>query len=525
LVVRCFVGLFEVVVEDLLGRIGRLRTRSGKVVETPAFLPVINPIRQDIPASWIAENLRAEIVITNAYILYKRLRNEVLEKTVHGILEFNGVVMTDSGGYQILEYGEVDVGPEDIAVFEEAIKTDIAVPLDIPTGLSSREQAVESVEKTLRNLETTIRILAERSEKHALWVGTVQGGVHLDLVRFCAEKVREMGFDMYALGSPTPLMESYRFSKLFEVLFTAKSTLGYDKPLHLFGAGHPMMFAFAVALGVDTFDSASYYLYAEDDRYMTGTGTIRLDRLDYLVCECPICSNITIEELKKLPRKERVELIAKHNLYVCFREVAEIKQAIKDGRLVELLEIKARSHPSLYQAFREVVLRKDIVEVMEHHTPLYSRRGINIYDDLSLKRPEVRRARRKLLENFFKNREVEYALLLPINLNISKRRLEELLSKHGVKEVDILLYGGPYGLLPLELRYTYPFAQTEFPKHLSCEEDVVETVVQQIRESRYRNILLLEGRGVYIREAAKKIEEKLREVGVKVEVLYIDRES
>ncbi|MEM3953384.1 MAG: hypothetical protein QXP74_08275, partial [Nitrososphaerota archaeon] len=66
---------------------------------------------------------------------------------------------------------------------------------------------------------------------------------------------------------------------------------------------------------------------------------------------------------------------------------------------------------------------------------------------------------------------------------------------------------------------------TEFPKHLSCEEDVVETVVQQIRESRYRNILLLEGRGVYIREAAKKIEEKLREVGVKVEVLYIDRES
>ena len=175
--------MFEILAGDLLGRIGRLRVRD-KVAETPLFLPVINPVTQSISARWMKENLRAEAVITNAYIIFKRLRERALEEGVHGILDFDGIIMTDSGGYQVLEYGDVEAGPEEIALFEEEIGTDIAVPLDIPTGICGREKAEETVEKTLKNVEITLNILRERGIRRALWAAPIQGGTHLDPVSY-----------------------------------------------------------------------------------------------------------------------------------------------------------------------------------------------------------------------------------------------------------------------------------------------------------------------------------------------------
>ena len=202
--------MFEVLAEDLLGRIGRLKIRN-KQAETPLFLPVINPITQSISAKWMKENLRAEAVITNAYIIFKRLREKTLQEGVHRILDFDGIIMTDSGGYQVLEYGDVEATPEEIALFEEGIRTDIAVPLDIPTGICGKEKAEETVEKTLKNVEITLNVLKERGVRRALWAAPIQGGIHLDLLQRCAEIEKEMGFDLYALGSPPPLMEGHRF--------------------------------------------------------------------------------------------------------------------------------------------------------------------------------------------------------------------------------------------------------------------------------------------------------------------------
>ena len=513
--------MFEVAVEDLLGRIGRLKTKSGKKIETPVFLPVINPVTQDISAKWMKENLGAEIVITNAYILYKRLRDEVLSKTVHGVLSFDGIVMTDSGGYQILEYGGVEASPQEIALFEEEIKTDIAVPLDVPTGLSDRKHAEESVDKTLKNLEETLKILDSRGARNCLWVGTIQGGTHLDLLTYCAEKVKKMNFDMYALGSPTPLMEGYKFSKLFEMIITAKTSIEYGKPLHLFGAGHPMIFSFIIALGVDMFDSASYYLYAKDGRYFTETGTMKLDKMDYLPCSCPICSETSIQELMELPMKDRVDAIAKHNLYVCFREIAEIKQAIKDGRLFELLEIRARSHPNLYHAFKELMNNERLLEIMEQHTPIYSRRGLNFYDTLSLNRPEARRARRRLLENIFKEREKKNAILIPYTMKVNLQKLEKALPEAAISEYDLLLYGSPYGLIPIEIKYVYPFSQTVFPPSLILEEQVVDVVIRQIYNAGYREIVIVEARNKYLKEAIYRVVEKLGEKGIQVKTISL----
>src|SRR3972149_4959378 len=124
---------FEVKEKDLLARIGKLKTKSG-TVETPLLFPVINPSIQPIPPKRLREKFGFEAVITNAYILRKRFQNRPIDEGLHKFLDYNGVVMTDSGAYQILVYGGVEVSQAEIVEYQERIGSDIATILDIPTG-------------------------------------------------------------------------------------------------------------------------------------------------------------------------------------------------------------------------------------------------------------------------------------------------------------------------------------------------------------------------------------------------------
>ena len=140
--------MFEVVKCDLAGRIGVLHTAHGRV-GTPAFVPVVHPVRQAIPAADVAA-VGFDMVITNAYISMRRHGDAATRRGIHGIIGYDGPVMTDSGGYQVLEYGDVSVEPEDMAAYEESIGADVAVPLDRPTGMGlRREEAEQSVSHTL----------------------------------------------------------------------------------------------------------------------------------------------------------------------------------------------------------------------------------------------------------------------------------------------------------------------------------------------------------------------------------------
>ena len=97
--------MFEIIKSDLCGRIGILHSNHGKI-ETPAFVPVIHPVKQTIPLKKIRE-IGFDLVITNAYITRNSYGNEAIDKGIHNIIKFDGSIMTDSGGYQVLEYGDV----------------------------------------------------------------------------------------------------------------------------------------------------------------------------------------------------------------------------------------------------------------------------------------------------------------------------------------------------------------------------------------------------------------------------------
>jgi len=253
---------FELRSRDLLGRIGRLKTKGG-VVETPALLPVVNPLSQPMPPRRMMEEFRCRVLITNAYIIKKHFGDDP-ELEVHRLLDYDGVVATDSGAYQILVYGGVETTPDEIIAYQKRINSDIAVILDVPTGWDvSRSRAEWTVEETLRRAEAALPLI---EDDDILWVGPVQGGGYLDLVERSARIVGAMPFPIYALGSPTQVMERYLFTVLVDMIMAAKRNLPPDRPLHLFGAGHPMMFSLAVALGCDMFDSAAYAIYARKDR-------------------------------------------------------------------------------------------------------------------------------------------------------------------------------------------------------------------------------------------------------------------
>ncbi|OYT46872.1 MAG: tRNA guanosine(15) transglycosylase TgtA [Desulfurococcales archaeon ex4484_42] len=481
---------FEIRDKDLAGRIGVLETKHGKV-ETPIFLPVINPVRQerDLPLSEIA-NMGFNAIITNAYILYRNYGREVSKVGVHKFLGFNGVVMTDSGAYQLMRYGSIDVSPEDIVKYQIEIGSDIGVILDIPTTYEvSYDEAKFSVEETLRRAMEVLRYV---KDSEVLWVLPVQGGIHIDLVEYSAKEASKFSeYSMYAVGSPVTLLEQYRFEKIVEMVFVAKKYLPLDKPLHLFGAGHPLIIPFAVALGVDTFDSASYVLYARDERVMTYSGTVKLSELSYLPCNCPVCSKYGVEELKELSKDERVKLIAKHNLYMLQLEIRRVKQAIKEGRLWEYLEERSRSHPSARRAFNELLKYVEFLEKLDPRTR-GNIRALFLYDSTSLRRPELTRLKSYVVTGFKLYKEGSDVVLIPANPLLKPFNKAEtfmkLLEKRPSLESGNVFFIIPFlGLVPIELAETYPSSQFEMPLNVSKEviDDLLNTIKAFLEKRRH----------------------------------------
>ena len=114
----------------MLARLGRIKTKSGPI-ETPTLLPVVNPGIQLISPRTLKEEFKCSAIITNAYIIKRRFGADAIAEGIHTLLDFDGPLMTDSGAYQILIYGEVDVRPAEIVTYQEKISADIATILDI----------------------------------------------------------------------------------------------------------------------------------------------------------------------------------------------------------------------------------------------------------------------------------------------------------------------------------------------------------------------------------------------------------
>ena len=453
---------YEIKDVDLAGRIAKLRTAHG-VLETPYLFPVIDPTRQEVKLDFLREH-GFNAFITNAYLFYRRNKGKI--RSIHQSLNWNKIIMTDSGGYQILIYGDVEIDNKTIVDYQRRIGSDIAVILDIPTGSHmDKQEAFKSIEETFRRAVEALPII---QDSDALWVLPIQGAPYKDLVIYSSVRAWKYPYHIHALGSPTVLLEKYEYSRLVELVALARIHLPPNKPLHVFGVGHPMIIPFLVALGADLFDSASYVLYARDGRYMVSGGTKRIEELSYFPCSCPVCSKYTPHELYEMNSDNRIKLLALHNIYKLMEEINRVKQAIKEGRLWEYLESRSKEHPSLRSAF-EVI--KKYLWYIEKYTP-YSKaspRALLLYDYDSIYNPKLKLFRKNVMKYVVK--ASKRILLLPA---ISKPYKDQVFVDKVLKYIrfryeEIFFYNPFLGIIPWGLTEIYPVFQHEEPSILSLD--------------------------------------------------------
>ena len=447
--------LFEISKTDLAGRIGSIHTNHGKI-ETPAYVPVIHPVKQTIPSKKIKE-IGFDLVITNAYITRNGYGDEAIKKGIHNIIDFDRAIMTDSGGYQVLEYGDVEVSPPEMASFEKGILTDFAIPLDKPTGFGMPIKKAEAYVK--HTLQVSKKTLEDSEDNGQIWIGPIQGGEHFDLVAKSTKSLVKMGFQMLALGSPVEFMESYEYRLLAQMIVAAKKQMPHSIPLHLFGAGHPLTIPFAIALGCDTFDSASYMLYAKKHRYITDDGTRYLKDITVFPCNCEICSKYTPDEFRSLEATEKINQLAIHNLHAIKLEVDKVKQAIHEGRLWEYVIKKARAHPKLFEM---IEVMTENYEFLGLGTPKFKEKAIFLYDKEDQFRPEVQSFHNTVRR--FKSNKKKIVIIKEYNTKPGYLSPQYVGLKKKFKDFDsiqVCQYNPHLGLIPIEISDIFPAAHHE----------------------------------------------------------------
>jgi 7-cyano-7-deazaguanine tRNA-ribosyltransferase len=270
--------------------------------------------------------------------------------------------------------------------------------------------------------------------------GPVQGGIFLDLREKAGRETGELGFSFCPIGAVVPLMESYRYPELVRVVMAAKKGIPPSACIHLFGAGHPAMFAIAVAMGCDVFDSAAYALYAKDRRYLTPQGSYRLDELSELPCACKVCRSYSAQEIRE--SDDVVRLLSLHNLAVSLAEISHVRQAITEGTLWELVDDRCRSHPQLLRGFRELLRYSERLareDRVSKHRFFY--RG-----EESCERTEVITYQDRLCR-----------------LSLSGRVLIAMDGKAREGYDTVLFFKPPFGPYHPALQETFPIGQSEIP--------------------------------------------------------------
>ncbi len=341
-------GLFEVTVRDGRARLGKLHTKHG-VLETPALLPVINPNIRTIEPREMWDRYGIGALITNSYIIWKhdKLKQIATTNGVHELLNYPGVIMTDSGTFQSYVYGDVEVGVEEIVEFQRSIGVDIATMLDVFSRPDMKHSEVSAaVEETLERSQLSVD-----TAQDTMLNGPIQGGLFPELRKKSAMEMSKFDFSVHPIGGIVPIMEQQRYREYAKIMLSTLPFLPSNRPVHMFGCGHPMLFPMSIALGADLFDSAAYALFARDGRILTPWGTEKLEGLIEWPIIMPCISSYTPEEVRKMDKDDRMKLLSKYNLEITLAELSRCRQAVRDGNIWRLVEQRSHQHPALRDAF------------------------------------------------------------------------------------------------------------------------------------------------------------------------------
>lgn len=355
---------FDLIATDGPARRARLRFPRGSV-ETPAFMPVgtYGTVKGMLPRD--IREIGAQILLGNTFHLMLRPGTEVVRAhgDLHDFMQWDGPILTDSGGFQVFSLGDlrriseegvsfrspvdgapVSLSPEKSMAVQRKLGSDIVMIFDECTPYPATEkQAAASMEMSLRWARRSKE--AHGNNPSALF-GIVQGGMYPALRERSLAGLESIGFDGYAIGG---LSVGEPKTEMMAVLSHLTPTMPADKPRYLMGVGKPEDIVEAVRRGVDMFDCVLPTRNARNGHLFTHDGVVKIRNARHRYdtnpldqnCDCYTCRHFSRAYLHHLDRCGEMlgaQLGTIHNLRYYQNLMAGLRGAIEEGTLSHFVE-------------------------------------------------------------------------------------------------------------------------------------------------------------------------------------------
>ncbi len=345
-------------------RYGILHTPHGDV-ETPMFMPVGTLATVKGIAPEMLKEMGSQVILANTYHLWLRPGEDIVQKAggLHKFMNYDGPILTDSGGFQVFSLGKtrkikeegvyfksiIDgkslfLSPEKAIDIQEKLGADIIMSLDECAPYpASYEYMKNSVERTLRWAKRGKD--AHHNSKQALF-GIVQGGEYPELRAQCAKALVAMDFPGYSIGG-TSVGEPKDI--MYQMVEDAVKWLPENKPRYLMGVGNPIDLIETAIRGIDMYDCVLPTRVARHGALMTHQGRININNEKYKEdftpvdseCDCYTCKNYTKAYLRHLHKADELfgkSLLSIHNVRFLLQLSEDIRKAIQEDRLLDFKE-------------------------------------------------------------------------------------------------------------------------------------------------------------------------------------------
>ena len=340
---------------DGAARTGVMTTPHGDV-PTPNFMAVGTRATVKLLDTEDLERLGADIVLANTYHLMLRPGEDIVRSQgeLHGFMAWDGPILTDSGGYQVLSLGPritehsltfkstydgsvVELTPERSIAVQEALGSDIAMALDVPVALpASRPATAAAMEQTLRWAERS-KAAKERDDR-ALF-GIVQGGADPELRAESASRTADIGFPGFGIGGLAVGETSVERASAIDAVVPELPTTAVR---YVMGLGDTEGMLEAIERGVDLFDCVLPTRLARHGKALTRSGDLSIRRAEWnndpepieKDCGCVACRRYSRSYLRHLYRTKELlghRLLTLHNLTYTYRLLAEAREHIAAG--------------------------------------------------------------------------------------------------------------------------------------------------------------------------------------------------
>ena len=351
---------FELQTSDGHARRGRLVFSRG-TVETPAFMPVgtYGTVKGMTPEEVAASG--AEILLGNTFHLWLRPGTDIIRQhgDLHDFMQWQGPILTDSGGFQVFSLGDIRKVTEQGVHFRnpvngEKIFMDAELSMEIQYHLGSDivmifdectpypatyEEAAASMEMSLRWAARSREAFDKLGNPNALF-GIIQGSVYEGLRDQSLRGLLDIGFDGYAVGG---LAVGEPKADMKRILNHITPQIPADKPRYLMGVGKPEDLVEGVRRGIDMFDCVMPTRNARNGHLFVSDGVVKIRNAVHRTdtgpldkeCDCYTCKNYSRAYLHHLDRCNEIlgaRLNTIHNLRFYQRLMADMRDAIAAGR-------------------------------------------------------------------------------------------------------------------------------------------------------------------------------------------------